>query len=59
MLPGSRGRVSAFPALIDPLDPVWENIEHEGRLGSLVIELATHRRIHINGPAQIDDARHL
>jgi predicted pyridoxine 5'-phosphate oxidase superfamily flavin-nucleotide-binding protein len=56
---GKRLEIDLNQALIDPLDPVWENLDHEGRLGSLVIELATRRRIRINGPAQIDDARHL
>lgn len=56
---GKRLDIDLDQALIDPLDPVWENLKHEGRLGSLVIELATRRRIRINGPVRIDDARHL
>jgi predicted pyridoxine 5'-phosphate oxidase superfamily flavin-nucleotide-binding protein len=56
---GKRLEINLNQAQMDPQDPVWENIEHEGRLGSLVIEPATRRRIRINGRAYIEDARRL
>ena len=46
-------------ALIDPRDPVWDNVRREMRLGSLVIELASRRRIRIDGPARLDENHHL
>ena len=46
-------------ALVDSRDPVWANIRREKRLGSLVIELASRRRIRINGPARLDESHHL
>ncbi len=46
-------------ALVDPGDPVWANIRREKRLGSLVIELASRRRIRINGDARLDENLHL
>lgn len=46
-------------ALVDPRDPLWANVEREKRLGSLVIELASRRRIRINGPARLDENHHL
>ena len=46
-------------ALVDPRDAVWANIRREKRLGSLVIELASRRRIRINGPARLDESYHL
>lgn len=46
-------------ALVDPRDPAWANVRREMRLGSLVIELATRRRIRINGRARLDENHHL
>ncbi len=46
-------------ALVDPRDPLWANAGREMRLGSLVIELASRRRIRINGPARVDANHHL
>jgi predicted pyridoxine 5'-phosphate oxidase superfamily flavin-nucleotide-binding protein len=46
-------------ALVDPRDPLWANVGREKRLGSLVIELASRRRIRINGPARFDENDHL
>jgi hypothetical protein len=46
-------------ALVDPRDPLWANIRREERLGSLVIELASRRRIRINGSARLDESHHL
>jgi hypothetical protein len=46
-------------ALIDPHDPVWANILRQKRLGSLVIELASRRRIRINGDGRLDENFHL
>ena len=34
---------------INPHDPFWTNIEQNRRVGSLLIELATRRRLRING----------
>jgi predicted pyridoxine 5'-phosphate oxidase superfamily flavin-nucleotide-binding protein len=42
-------------AFIDPRDPVWANIQRQKRLGSLVIDLASRRRIRINGTAHLDE----
>ncbi|MFB3117197.1 MAG: pyridoxamine 5'-phosphate oxidase family protein [Myxococcota bacterium] len=33
----------------NPHDPFWTNIEHDQRVGSLFIDLATRRRLRING----------
>lgn len=46
-------------ALVDPRDPVWANIERERRLGSLVIDLASRRRIRMNGAARLAANHHL
>ena len=40
-------------ALVDPRDPVWANVRRQKRLGSLVIEFASHRRIRVNGAARL------
>ena len=56
---GTYFDVDLNAAIVDENDPVWANIEREGRLGSLVIELASRRRIRINGHAHIDDERRL
>ena len=34
---------------VDPHDPFWTNIEQNPRVGSLMIEFATRRRLRING----------
>jgi predicted pyridoxine 5'-phosphate oxidase superfamily flavin-nucleotide-binding protein len=36
-------------AVCNSLDPFWTNIEHHPQIGMLVIELATRRRLRING----------
>jgi uncharacterized protein len=36
-------------AICNSLDPFWTNIEHNPQIGMLVIELATRRRLRING----------
>jgi predicted pyridoxine 5'-phosphate oxidase superfamily flavin-nucleotide-binding protein len=46
-------------ALVDPHDPLWANVGREKRLGSLVIELASRRRIRINGTVRLDESHHL
>lgn len=56
---GTHFDVDLNAAIVDESDPVWANIERQGRLGALVIELASRRRIRINGTAQIDDERRL
>lgn len=37
----------------DPGDPLWQNLQSDPRLGVLVIELATRRRLRINGEARV------
>ncbi len=39
---------------MDHEDPLWMNIEHEQHVGLLVIDLATRRRLRINGPTRWD-----
>ena len=56
---GSSLDIDLNRALVDPGDPVWANIRREKRLGSLVIELASRRRIRINGAARLDENLHL
>ena len=56
---GSSLDIDLNRALVDPDDPVWANIRREKRLGSLVIELASRRRIRINGAARLDENLHL
>lgn len=34
---------------LSPYDPLWANLEHDGRLGLLIIDLATRRRVRVNG----------
>ena len=56
---GSSLDIDLNRALVDPSDPVWANIRRETRLGSLVIDLASRRRIRINGAALLDENLHL
>ena len=56
---GSYLDIDLNRALVDPGDPVWANILQEKRLGSLVIEFASRRRIRINGAARLDENLHL
>ncbi len=44
---------------INPHDPFWTNIEQNPRVGSLMIELATRRRLRINGEASRPSADRL
>ena len=44
---------------INPHDPFWTNIEQNPRVGSLLIELATRRRLRINGEASRPSADRL
>ena len=37
------------PASLDKHDPFWTNIQHHPRIGALFLELATRRRLRING----------
>ncbi len=39
----------------NPSDPFWSNIETDPRVGTLVIELATRRRIRMNGKVALQD----
>ena len=45
--------------LVDPRDLLWDNVRREIRLGALVIELGSRRRIRINGPARFDENHRL
>lgn len=38
-----------------PFDPLWENIRHDDRIGLLLLELQTRRRLKINGAAELND----
>jgi predicted pyridoxine 5'-phosphate oxidase superfamily flavin-nucleotide-binding protein len=41
-----------------PSDPLWANIEHDPRAGLLMIELATRRRLRVNGRLErVDEER--
>jgi len=42
-------RIELNPAQTDLDDPLWKNIESDAHIGLLVIELATRRRLRING----------
>jgi len=42
---------------IQTADPLWENLRHDGRLGLLLLELQTRRRLKINGEAVLEDDR--
>ncbi len=45
-----------MPAMVScKLDPFWKNMEDESRIGLLFIELATRRRLRVNGSASIDN----
>ena len=44
---------------INPHDPFWTNIEQNPQIGSLMIELATRRRLRINGEASRPSADRL
>ena len=44
---------------INPHDPFWTNIEQNPRVGSLLIELVTRRRLRINGEASRPSADRL
>lgn len=39
------------PAENDALDPLWENLKADAHIGVLIIELASRRRLRVNGPA--------
>ncbi len=40
-----------------PHDPLWDNIEQDGHIGLLLLELQTRKRLKINGQAQRDGDR--
>jgi hypothetical protein len=42
---------------VDRRDPLWRNLEEGGTLGALVIDLASRRRIRINGAPTLDPER--
>jgi hypothetical protein len=44
---------------VNPYDPFWTNVEQDPRVGSLMIELATRRRLRINGGASRPSADRL
>lgn len=37
---------------LSPHDPLWANLEHERRVGLLIIDLASRRRLRVNGSAR-------
>ncbi len=43
----------------NPHDPLWANIEHDPRAGLLMIELATRRRLRVNGRIERIDRERL
>jgi uncharacterized protein len=47
-------RVEINPAEADREDPLWNNIQNPQRIGLLVIDLATRRRLRVNGPVHRD-----
>ncbi|NJL27757.1 MAG: pyridoxamine 5'-phosphate oxidase family protein, partial [Thermoanaerobaculia bacterium] len=48
-----RLRLDLRVAASYPEDPLWRNLESDPRLGVLLIELATRRRLRVNGRASI------
>ncbi len=46
--------ISIEPTENDPTDPLWENLKIDAHLGVLIIELATRRRLRVNGQAVLD-----
>lgn len=55
-----RLRADLSRAWFHPADPFWWNIQRDARVGLLLIDLATRRRLRINGSATHDgDALHL
>jgi predicted pyridoxine 5'-phosphate oxidase superfamily flavin-nucleotide-binding protein len=54
---GKRFDIDLKQAVVDARDPLWTNTERDGRLGALVIELSSRRRIRINGSASIGPDR--
>jgi predicted pyridoxine 5'-phosphate oxidase superfamily flavin-nucleotide-binding protein len=47
-------RIAINATLQDSNDPLWRNLIHERQLGILVIELATRRRLRINGNVAVN-----
>ena len=43
--------ISIDPTENDATDPLLENVKSDSRIGALIIELATRRRLRVNGPA--------
>ena len=54
---GTRLEVDLSQAHVDPNDPVWANVENDHRLGALVIETGTRRRIRVNGFIEFEPGR--
>lgn len=46
---GARLRFDMSKAAADPSDPLWANLQRSGRMSALAIDLATRRRLRING----------
>lgn len=42
---------------IQARDPLWENLKHDGRLGLLLLETQSRRRLKINGSATLTDGQ--
>jgi uncharacterized protein len=50
---GKQFEIDLNQAAVDARDPLWRNIERDARLGALVIELSSRRRIRINGRGSV------
>ncbi len=54
LAPGSDRKsltISIDPAENDEKDPLWQNLNSDAHIGVLIIELATRRRLRVNGSA--------
>lgn len=49
--------LSEPPVAVD--DPLWANLQHDNTVGLLVIELASRRRLRINGKTSLEDGTQL
>ena len=57
--PGDRRTltIAIDPTEIDAADPLWENLKADERVGILIIEFQSRRRLRINGTAQMANQR--
>lgn len=47
--------VDLHQVTLDKYDPFWENMERDGRVGLLLLEMQSRRRLKINGTAHLAD----